>query len=138
VKLFTVAIFAYVCAATRLIAGQADIEKLVPILIAVESSGNDRAIGPNGETGCLQITSILLRDIRRITGQRFTRSDTFNRETSCKIAIIYLTHYVNEKRLKRPPTMRDYAMVWRYGPNGWKRRDPDPYWRKVQRLLPSP
>lgn len=116
----------------------ADLDVLLPALIAVESSGNNRAIGPNGETGCLQITSILLRDIHRITGRRFSRSDTFNRETSCKIAISYLNHYVNEKRLKRPPTMRDYAMVWRYGPNGWKRRNPDPYWQKVQRHLPSP
>lgn len=121
-----------------LMARSADLDVILPALIAVESSGNDRAIGSNGETGCLQISSILLQDVRRITGQHFSRSDTFNRETSCKIATSYLNHYVTEKRLNRPPTMRDYAMVWRYGPNGWKRKDPDPYWRKVQRHLPSP
>ena len=120
-----------------LAAQPADLNILLPALIAVESSGNDRAIGPNGETGCLQITPILLRDIHRITGRRYSRSDTFNRQTSWQIATTYLNHYVNEKRLKRPPTMRDYAMVWRYGPNGWKRSGSDPYWRKVQRHLPS-
>ena len=110
--------------------------ELLSAMIMVESSGNDRAVGAKGETGSLQISKVLLRDLTRITGRTYPVRDTFNRATSCQIAVTYLTYYVNETRLKRPPTARDYAFVWNRGPNGWKKVGYDPYWAKVQQHLP--
>jgi len=84
---------------------------LLSALIMVESSGNDRAIGRMGELGPLQIMPATLRDINRISGRRFTRSDAFHRETAIQMATIYLNHYATEKRLGRKPTFRDYALT---------------------------
>jgi soluble lytic murein transglycosylase-like protein len=109
---------------------------LLMALIMVESGGNDRATGREGEMGPLQIRPILLRDVERITGRTFTDEDAFNRQTACGIALVYLNHYATEKRLGREPTLRDYALIWRHGPQGWKRPDPSPYWEKVKRHLP--
>lgn len=109
--------------------------QLLSALIMVESSGNDGAVGAAGETGCLQISKVLLRDLTRITGRTYSVRDTLNRATACQIAVLYLTHYVTEARLGRPPTARDYALVWNRGPNGWKKTGHDPYWAKVQLYL---
>lgn len=110
---------------------------LLSALIMVESGGNDRAINSqSGAVGCLQITPILLRDMRRITGQQFSTKDALDRRRSCEIALVYLNYYATEGRLGRPPTMRDYALIWRHGPDGWKRQDPSPYWSKVAAHLP--
>lgn len=109
--------------------------QLLAALIQVESGGKDHARGSADEMGPLQIRPILLQDVERICGRKFSRQDAFNREVACQIAVIYLTHYVTEKRLGRPPTPRDYALVWRYGPQGWKRPNPNPYWEKVRKVL---
>jgi soluble lytic murein transglycosylase-like protein len=109
---------------------------LLMALIAVESSGNDNAIGRDGERGCLQIHEIVRQDIKRITGKTIYPHQLFDRSTSCQIALIYLNHYATPERLGRPPTLRDYALIWHYGPKGWKKPDPDPYWEKVKKHLP--
>jgi soluble lytic murein transglycosylase-like protein len=109
---------------------------LLVALIAVESGGNDRAVGSKGERGCLQIHEVVRRDIRRITGENIPSEKLFDRLTSCQIAQIYLNHYATPERLGRSPTLRDYALIWHYGPKGWKRPDPDPYWEKVKKHLP--
>lgn len=110
---------------------------LLAALIMVESGGNDAAINFNsGAMGCLQITPILLSDMSRITGKPVAENAAMDRRKSCEIAVVYLNHYATKKRLGHEPTMRDYAMIWRYGPNGWKRPDPDPYWLRVVKHLP--
>lgn len=111
--------------------------ELLIALIMVESGGDDRAVNfGSGAMGCLQITPILLADMHRITGQPVSEDDVFDRRKSCEIARIYLNHYATRKRLGHDPTARDYALIWRYGPNGWKRSDPDPYWLRVVKHLP--
>lgn len=109
--------------------------QLLSALIQVESGGNDRAIGAAGEMGPLQIKPIVLRDVERISGRVFQRGDAFDRKTACEIAVIYLTYYGHEKRLGRPATPRDYALIWRHGPQGWKRPSPSSYWTRVRNLL---
>lgn len=109
---------------------------LLIALIAVESSGNDNAVGLKGERGCLQIKDIVRRDIKRITGETIYPHQLFDRSTSCQIALIYLNHYATPERLGRNPTLQDYALIWHYGPNGWKSPDPDGYWEKVKKHLP--
>jgi len=109
---------------------------LLSALIMVESGGNDQAIGPKGELGPLQIMPSTLVDVERICGHRFTREDAFVRDTASRIATIYLNHYASPRRLGRDPTLRDYALIWHHGPNGWARPEPSRYWRKVQQYLP--
>lgn len=109
---------------------------LLMALIAVESNGNDNAIGAKGERGCLQIKEIVLKDIKRITGETIYPHQLFDRSTSCQIALIYLNHYATPERLGRKPTLKDYALIWHYGPNGWTRPESDPYWNLVKNLLP--
>lgn len=109
---------------------------ILTALIAIESGGDDRAVGRGGELGCLQITPICRKDVERITRRSIPPSDLFDRRKSCEMALVYLNHYVNRERLGREPTLRDYALVWHYGPRGWRRGEDDPYWRKVKRVLP--
>jgi hypothetical protein len=110
---------------------------LLSALIMVESGGNDRAFNAEAKAvGCLQITPVMVEDVRRITGQPIAHSDAFDRRKSCEIALVYLSHYATKERLGHEPTARDYALIWRYGPNGWKRPDPNAYWTKVKKHLP--
>ena len=121
--------------ASRLDTAECPGQRLLAALIAVESGGNDRAVNPSGAMGPLQIRPIVLRDVQRITGQRFTASDTLDRGTACRIAVIYLSHYVTERRLGRRPTARDYTLVWRHGPAGWAKDGPSDYWNRVGNLI---
>ena len=109
---------------------------LLLALIMVESGGRNNALGPVGEVGCLQITEIMRRDVKRISGRTVTADDCKSRVVSIEVAMIYLSHYVTAERLGREPTLRDYALVWHYGPRGWRRHGDDPYWEKVKQVLP--
>jgi soluble lytic murein transglycosylase-like protein len=109
---------------------------ILTALIAIESGGNDRAVGKGGELGCLQISPICRKDVERITRRSIPKEDLFDRRKSCEIALVYLNHYVNRDALGREPTLRDYALVWHYGPQGWRRKGIDRYWTKVQSVLP--
>ena len=108
---------------------------LLQALIMVESSGNDRAVGLAGELGCLQISAIAKQDILRITGG--IPSNRFNREQSIGMARAYLNYYVTKERLGREPTLRDYALVWHRGPNGWTQEGYSAYWDRVMDYLPG-
>jgi hypothetical protein len=52
-----------------------------------------------------------------------------NRVVATKVADIYLTHWA--KRIGRPATDRDLALIWHHGPNGWKRSG-GVYWKRVR------
>lgn len=111
---------------------------LLNALIAVESGGRDHARGRAGELGALQISTVVREDVSRLIGRRITAKDCLDRTLACKVALVYLNHYVTKERLGRTPTLRDYAMVWHWGPNGWKRRGRDEYWDRVNNLLSGP
>lgn len=105
-------------------------------LIAVESGGNDLAIGDHGRAvGCLQIHTKLIADVNQFAGTRFTPAHRRNRDMSLLICQIYLQHYCTKSRLHREPTLEDAARIWNGGPNGWKRASTDAYWSKVSRQL---
>jgi soluble lytic murein transglycosylase-like protein len=108
---------------------------LLQAIIMVESSGDDRAVGRGGELGCMQISAIAKRDILRITGG--IPSNRFNREQSIGMARAYLEYYVTRERLGREPTLRDYALVWHRGPEGWTQKSYSAYWDRVMDYLPS-
>jgi hypothetical protein len=110
-----------------------NLTNLISALIAVESSGNDLAIGDQGRAiGCLQIHKAVVLDANRITGSHYRHQDMTNRVAARAVCQAYLTHYVTEKRIGRKPTIADFAKVWNSGPDGFKKTCSDKYSAKVQ------
>lgn len=111
---------------------------LILALIAVESSGNDHAIGDNGAAyGCLQLHAAYVADAAEYAGEDWTHEDAFDRETSIEIVVAYMSRYATEKRLGRPVTIEDIARIHNGGPNGYKKDATIKYWAKVQAELIS-
>ena len=53
-----------------------DIDRLLPALSKVESNGNPRAVGDSGKAyGELQIWSVVVQDVNRTHGTRYTHRD---------------------------------------------------------------
>jgi len=102
--------------------------ELLAALIAVESGGNDQARGRHGELGALQVRRCVVVDVNRVAGAKYRWEDMTNRVVAAKVADLYLAHW--SKRIGRPATDRDLALIWHHGPNGWKRPG-GVYWRRV-------
>jgi len=102
--------------------------ELLAALIAVESGGNDLARGRHGELGALQVRPCVVKDVNRIAGTHYRWAEMTNRAVATKVADLYLTHWA--KRIGRPATDRDLALIWHHGPNGWKRSGCT-YWKRV-------
>jgi hypothetical protein len=109
---------------------------LISALIAVESGGNDRAVGDRGAShGCLQIQQCVLDDVYELGGGRFYLHDCYDRGTAIWLCRFYLTHYATVRKLGKSPTMKDMALIWHRGPDGWKKPDKDDYWIKVRKQM---
>lgn len=102
--------------------------ELLAALIAVESGGNDQARGRHGELGALQVRRCVVADVNRVVGGNYRWADMTNRVVATKVADLYLAHW--SKRIGRPATDRDLALIWHHGPNGWKRSG-GVYWKRV-------
>jgi hypothetical protein len=110
--------------------------KLIMILIAIESSGDDSAIGDNGLSyGCLQISSEYVQDANQQSGENWVHEDAFSRHKSVLIVEAYMARYATEARLGHPPTIEDVARIHNGGPNGWRRSSTDVYWEKVKQII---
>lgn len=114
--------------------------RLIAALIAVESAGNDSAVGPRGEVGCLQVRECVIADVNRILWGRgvFTRyalGDMFDRPLAIRVCRIYLGYYGDPWRLGRQPTEEDLARIWNGGPRGYFRPSTLPYWERVRAHL---
>ena len=97
--------------------------ELIMILIAIESGGDDRAIGDNGKAyGCLQIHAVMVTDFNRISGKRYSHGDAFDRSKSIEIAQTTLTHYKKhiERSTGRKACVEDLARIWNGGGSAWK------------------
>lgn len=113
-----------------------NLTNLITALIAVESGGNDMAIGDGGKAlGPLQIHRAVVLDVNRITGSHYRHQDMTNRAQARAVCEAYLRHYVTEKRINRNPTVADFAKVWNSGPNGFKKTVSDNYVRKFEAEL---
>ena len=107
--------------------------KLILALITVESGGNNKAVGDNGQAyGALQIHISVVQDVNRIYGTTYKYRDRYSRQVSAHICQLYLMHYASRKRLGREPTYQDMARIWNGGPNGYKKNSTLNYWRKVR------
>lgn len=113
-----------------------DLDRLIPALIAVESNGRDSAVGDNGRAkGALQIWQVVVTDVNRAYGTRYTHDDAFVREHAVAICKMYLAIYCTPERLGRTPTLADAARIWNGGPSGHKKSATLAYWQKVQKHL---
>ena len=111
---------------------------LILALIAVESSGNDLAIGDGGLAyGALQLHACYVADASEYAGRNWTHEDAFDRDVAIDIFLAYMSRYATEKRLGRPVTIEDIARIHNGGPNGYKKSATDKYWSKVKKILLS-
>jgi hypothetical protein len=132
--LFAVTLLAFAPIAQA--AAPLDLDRLIPALVQVESNGNPRAVGDGGKAlGALQIWSVVVVDVNRAKGTRYTHADAFDPAKAEAICRAYLSIYATPRRLGRTPTMEDAARIWNGGPNGWKKKATDSYWHKVARAL---
>jgi len=109
---------------------------LIMAIIAVESGGDNHAIGDNGRAyGCLQIWSVYVEDANQFAGTSYTHLDAFDREKSIAMFKAYMSRYATEKRIGHTPTAEDIARIHNGGPNGYRKVATDAYWAKVKAEL---
>ena len=107
---------------------------LLAALLAVESGGNDHAIGDHGRAvGALQIHAAVVDDVNRIHGTRYTHAGMVRRRDAVAVATLYLGTYATRERLGRAVTDSDRARIWNGGPDGWRRAATLGYAERVRR-----
>jgi len=109
-------------------------DQIFDALIQVESSGNDEAIGDNGNAiGCLQIWKAYWHDATEFSNVGGTYKDCFRREYAKKIVNAYMMRYCKEAWLTG-----DWEIVARIhngGPKGHLKTATKKYWLKVRKVL---
>ena len=107
-----------------------NLSNLITALIAVESSGNDMAVGDQGKAiGCLQIHKAVVADVNRITGSNYRHSEMTNRVAARAVCEAYLKAYGKGK------TIEEQARIWNGGPTGDRKTATEGYWRKIEAQL---
>jgi hypothetical protein len=108
-----------------------NLTNLITALIAVESSGNDLAIGDNGRAiGPLQIHRGVVHDVNRFTGSNYQWQQMTNRVQARAVCEAYLKHY------GKNCTTEQLARKWNGGgPAGDKKKATEAYWNKVRKHL---
>lgn len=120
---------------------------LIPLLIEIESSGDNHAIGDGGKAvGCLQIHKIMVDDCDRIRKLRFnafnhsiffTYKDRLSRPMSKLMCKEYFNHY-GPKRISKDNTELENLVIlgrmWAGGPQGYKKKATLPYAKKITKL----
>jgi hypothetical protein len=110
----------------------AELDRLIPALIQVESGGNPLALGDYQQglpqaVGVLQIWTVMVDDVNRIAGTNYRPVDRLDRAKSIEMCRIYFNHYGKKW------TMEQAARHWNSGPN--KITGTDKYWNKVRKEL---
>ena len=109
-----------------------------PLIIAIErvESGGDplaqnhssHAVGP------LQITPPVIADVNNAFHLKLRLEDMTDKRLSRVVFLRYMSMYAIAGRVGRPVTDRDRALIWRHGPQGWRRKT-SAYWEKVQNIM---
>ena len=107
------------------------LSNLITALIAVESSGNDLAIGDQKRAlGPLQIHRGVVLDVNRFTGSNYRWESMTNRAQARAVCEAYLRHYGKGK------STEEQARIWNAGPQGHKKKTAtQAYWAKVKKEL---
>lgn len=103
---------------------------LLAALLAVESGGNDLAIGDGGRArGALQIHAAVVADVNRIHKTRYTHRDMHDRAKAVRVCELYLQIYA-------PGASAEVqARTWNGGPKGATKAATLGYWAKVKREM---
>jgi len=110
-------------------------QKVVIGMIQVESNGNDSAYNKSEEAvGCLQIRPIMVREVNRILKKqgkeyRFKMKDRWDRDKSLEMFWVWRDYH--------HPRSSDEVIArnWNGGPNGYKKKSTEKYWKKVNSCL---
>lgn len=83
-----------------------DMDRLVSAFIYVESKGDDKAIGDNGNAvGCLQFWPIMVKEANRLGKTSYTNADRYDRAKSVAMFKTIMAHH-------KVRTVRDAVRVW--------------------------
>ena len=103
---------------------------LLAALLAVESGGNDMAVGDHGRAiGALQIHAGVVQDVNRHHGTRYTHRDMHDRAKAVMVCSLYLQTYAPNA------TPEVQARVWNGGPRGASKAATLGYWARVKRKM---
>lgn len=103
---------------------------LLAALLAVESGGNDLAIGDHGRArGALQIHAAVVEDVNRRHGTRYTHLDMHDRAKAVRVASLYLATYAPRA------SAEVQARVWNGGPRGATKAATLGFWARVKRQM---
>lgn len=103
---------------------------LLAALIAVESGGNDRAVGDHGRAiGALQIHAAVVADVNRHYGTTYRHADMHDRAKAARVCGLYLRTYAPGA------TPEVQARVWNGGPRGAAKASTVGYWARVRREM---
>ena len=112
--------------------------KIILAIIAVESGGNDLAVGDNGKAyGCLQMHSAYVQDASEYAGRPWEHDDAFDRQASIEIFKAYMGRYATSNRVGKDITAEHIARIHNGGPNGHLNPNTEKYWIKVKAVLKS-
>ena len=110
--------------------------KLILAIIMIESGGNPKAVGDDGDAyGILQIHEAYVIDAGEFAKADWTHDDAFDHLTAIEIFRAYMARYATPERLGRDVTAEDIARIHNGGLNGYKKDSTDGYWQKVQNKL---
>ena len=103
---------------------------LIAAMIAVESGGNDRAVGDHGRAiGPLQIHVSVVEDVNRIHGTHYQHKQMTNRAAAMQVCVLYIEHYA------RGQSPEVQARIWNGGPKGALKKATIGYWAKVKKAM---
>ena len=107
-----------------------NLTNLISALIAVESSGNDLAVGDGGRAiGPLQIHRCVVEDANKRFRTHYVHSRMTNRAESVEVFTRYVRIYAPNG------TPEQIARRWNGGPRGDKKSATLGYWRKVKKEM---
>ena len=91
---------------------------IIMAIAAVESGGNARAVGRNGELGILQISKAVVDDCNRFQKTvHFVHEDALHPLRAEAMFRIYVGHYA-ERLFGDDQDAYNIACLWHYGPSG--------------------
>lgn len=107
-----------------------NLTNLISALIAVESGGNDLAIGDGVRAiGPLQIHRCVVEDVNKRFRTQYVHSRMTNRAEAVEVFRRYVLIYAPNG------TPEEIARTWNGGPSGDKKSATLGYWRKVKKEL---
>lgn len=116
------------------------INKIIPALVKVESSGNIKAVGDQGRAkGKLQLHKIYIDDVNRLFGTKYKHDDAFDPVKAEEIVRLYLSHYgkLYEKKTGKTISFEILARMHNGGGNNYRAKATAKYWAKVSKVLNS-